>query len=157
MSILSKNAYSQFFIEYNWVFTYLLCWTLRQTKTILIYEKLISYVCQIWFWNFSWFSDCPYLELIGDSYCNDESNNANCNYDGGDCCVNINTDYCSDCTCFHFENCVVGFIPDVVGDGFCNDETNNVNCYYDLGDCCGYNVNNDLCSNCTCLGMDFLV
>ena len=36
---------------------------------------------------------------IGDGYCNDETNTFKCNYDGGDCCVNINADYCSDCNC----------------------------------------------------------
>ena len=30
----------------------------------------------------------------------DESNNANCNFDGGDCCGSCAiTDYCSDCLC----------------------------------------------------------
>ena len=32
--------------------------------------------------------------------CNDELNNADHNYDGGDCCfINSNKDYCSDCVC----------------------------------------------------------
>ena len=100
--------------------------------------------------------DCPHHPWIGDKFCNDQTNNVECNYDGGDCCVNMNTDYCTDCTCYHKENCEAGFTPSVVGDGFCNDETNNANCNYDFGDCCGYNVNNDLCSSCTCLGMAFL-
>ena len=94
--------------------------------------------------------------VVGDGFCNDETNNANCNYDGGDCCVNVNADHCTECKCYLNENCAFGFIPGVVGDGFCNDETNNFYCHYDFGDCCGYNVNNDLCSNCTCLGMAFL-
>ena len=37
--------------------------------------------------------------MIGNGYCNDETNNGNCNFDGGDCCVNVNTDYCSECSC----------------------------------------------------------
>ena len=37
--------------------------------------------------------------MVGDGICNDESNNPECNYDGGDCCVNVNTDSCSECNC----------------------------------------------------------
>ena len=71
--------------------------------------------------------------LIANGFCNDKTNNADCNYDGGDCCVDINTNHCSDCTCYHQENCIAGFIPSVVGDGFCNDKTNNADCNYDGG------------------------
>ena len=74
--------------------------------------------------------------LIANGFCNDETNTADCNYDGGDCCVNINTDDCSNCTCYHRENCLLGFTPSVVGDGFCHDETNNEDCNFDGGDCC---------------------
>ena len=50
--------------------------------------------------NFSRFSDCPYLELIGDGFCNDETNNENCNYDDGDCCgPEVDKKYCADCIC----------------------------------------------------------
>ena len=102
--------------------------------------------------NFSWFSDCSYLELIGDCFCNDEANNDNCNYDGGDCCgYNINTDYCSDCKCYHNEACVAGTHP-FVGDGFCHDDTNNANCSYDGGECCGSCVLKNHCTHCACLG-----
>ena len=103
--------------------------------------------------NFSWFSDCSHLELIGDGFCNDKTNNANCNYDGGDCCgYNINTDFCSDCKCYVNETCLAGTHP-LVGDGFCHDKTNNANCNYDGGDCCGDScVLNNQCSQCACLG-----
>ena len=37
--------------------------------------------------------------MVGDGYCHDELNNLDCSYDGGDCCVNVNTDYCSECSC----------------------------------------------------------
>ena len=46
--------------------------------------------------------------MIGDGYCNDETNNADCNYDGGDCCLTnndgyyysfLNKDHCSECLC----------------------------------------------------------
>merc|ERR1711935_845486 len=39
---------------------------------------------------------------IGDNYCDDENNNAACQFDGGDCCNNSNQFwdwYCSDCAC----------------------------------------------------------
>ena len=35
----------------------------------------------------------------GDQICDDINNNPICEYDGGDCCVNVNTDYCSECNC----------------------------------------------------------
>ena len=38
--------------------------------------------------------------MIGNGYCNDESNNPECVYDGGDCCGScMNTDHCSECAC----------------------------------------------------------
>ena len=43
-----------------------------------------------------------YYYLIGDGYCSDELNHADCDFDGGDCCL---TDkpfvdyYCEECTC----------------------------------------------------------
>ena len=42
-----------------------------------------------------------YADYIGDGYCDDGNNNADCEYDGGDCCgLDINTDYCFECNCF---------------------------------------------------------
>ena len=38
--------------------------------------------------------------LVGDGFCNDETNNAGCNFDGGDCCFNVNSDVCSECICY---------------------------------------------------------
>ena len=38
---------------------------------------------------------------IGDGYCDDETNNAGCHFDGGDCCgVNVITQYCNECICY---------------------------------------------------------
>ena len=43
---------------------------------------------------------CAYGKLVGNGMCNDETNIAECIYDGGDCCgACINTDMCSECTC----------------------------------------------------------
>ena len=95
--------------------------------------------------------------MIGDGFCNDETNHPGCNYDGGDCCIySPNNEKCSECACYHLETCNVGTHP-LVGDGFCNDETNNVECKYDGFDCCGSNINTDFCSDCTCHGITYLL
>ena len=31
------------------------------------------------------YKDCSHTELVANGVCNDESNNAECNFDGGDC------------------------------------------------------------------------
>ena len=37
---------------------------------------------------------------VGDGWCDDFSNNVQCNFDGGDCCSNdVKTDWCIDCLC----------------------------------------------------------
>ena len=91
--------------------------------------------------------------MIGDGYCQDGTNKAECNYDGGDCCkFRVNMDQCSDCTCFHQETCSISIASHgLVGNGYCNDETNNEACNYDGGDCCGSCVVDFYCENCTCL------
>ena len=89
--------------------------------------------------------------IVKDGICNDETNNEECDYDGGDCCSsNINTELCFECICYGKETCRAGIIPSSIGNGFCNDETNNEECNYDGGDCCKLPVNKDLCSNCEC-------
>ena len=43
---------------------------------------------------------CGSPEYKGDNFCDDENNNAGCEWDGGDCCGdNVNTQYCSVCEC----------------------------------------------------------
>ena len=38
---------------------------------------------------------------IGDGECDDATNNAECGYDGGDCCGDdVKTDYCNECICY---------------------------------------------------------
>ncbi len=90
--------------------------------------------------------------LVTNGFCDDESNNADCNYDGGDCCGScIDTDYCSQCACLG--EIIGNGIPNaLVGDGFCNDKTNIADCDYDGGDCCGSCVLNTQCIECACLG-----
>ena len=117
--------------------------------------------------------------MVGNGFCNDETNNLDCNYDGGDCCVvDANTTFCSECGCHFLETCASGYHPlvgngfcndatniaecdydggdccsnpDLVGNAICNNETNHLRCNYDGGDCC-VNVNTDYCSDCNCLG-----
>ena len=90
--------------------------------------------------------------LIGNGFCNDETNNAENEYDGGDCCgYNANKEYCSHCECYHNEMCTARITHPTVGDGYCNDETNIVACNYDGGDCCGVCLIGKYCSACKCL------
>ena len=37
------------------------------------------------------YKDCSYTELVANGVCNDESNNTDCHFDGGDCTANIST------------------------------------------------------------------
>ena len=58
-------------------------------------SKLVLYIC-----NELFVKDCEFPELVGDGYCHDETNNADCNYDGGDCCLsNRKSNHCSECLC----------------------------------------------------------
>ena len=118
--------------------------------------------------------------MVGNGFCNDETNNENCNYDGGECCVvNANKNACVECGCFLIETCADGYHPlvgngfcdaetniaecdfdggdccpnpDMVGNAICNDETNNLGCNYDGGDCCLMNMDTSSCSECSCYG-----
>ena len=90
--------------------------------------------------------------MVGNGFCNDETNIPACNYDGGDCCGrNVNVDHCSQCNCFYKETCDAGVTNNYVRDGYCDDETNIPACHYDGGDCCGSCIFTEYCSNCDCL------
>merc|ERR1711956_17065 len=69
-----------------------------------------------------------------DKWCDDENNNAECNWDGGACCLNDYSGwdtYCTDCECI--ECTPSGWH----GDNYCDDNLNTDNCLWDGGDCCG--------------------
>ena len=38
--------------------------------------------------------------MVADGFCDDDTNNLACNFDGGDCCgFEVLEDYCDDCNC----------------------------------------------------------
>ena len=86
--------------------------------------------------------------FIGNGYCDDGFNHAECMFDGLDCCgPNVNTDYCTLCECIEGSCLTQGWIAN----GYCDDINNNEACTFDGGDCCGPNVNTQYCTNCSCL------
>ena len=92
--------------------------------------------------------------IVRDGFCNDETNNPGCNYDGGDCCGScVVTEQCLECQCLGGVDGVELSSPSI-GDGYCQDGNNNGACNYDGGDCCGSCVNTDHCAECTCLAGD---
>ena len=136
-------------------------------------ESLSHEVIILLFYN----TDCPNPEAVSNGYCNDENNNAECNYDAGDCCGTcVVTEHCSECQCLNGVAgyvsssligdgiCHIGFdkseckyddgdccqTPDLVANEICNDETNNGICLFDGGDCCLSSPNTNLCSECSC-------
>ena len=43
---------------------------------------------------------CINLNWVGDGYCDDDTNNMECNFDGGDCCESYtDTQFCKRCQC----------------------------------------------------------
>jgi len=42
---------------------------------------------------------CSNPQWKGDGFCDDGNNNSGCDYDGGDCCGNVNTQFCIICNC----------------------------------------------------------
>lgn len=50
------------------------------------------------------FLGCIHQGLVGDGFCDDATNNLNCNYDGGDCCGSErDISYCNTCLCIDEE------------------------------------------------------
>ena len=95
------------------------------------------------------FQGCEIPGIVSDGYCDDLTNTAECNYDGGDCCgSNVNTGFCVDCICSSHDTCDGPL--ELISDGYCNDEMNNAGCNFDGGDCCAACINTDQCSECVC-------
>ena len=113
-------------------------------------------------------SDCAKPKFVGDGYCDDDNNNAGCDWDNGDCCGASNIyQYCDDCACLDCQyeaqgdDCVDEFTKvcknsKFQGDGFCDDGNNNGGCDWDGGDCCGAAVKTNYCSDCECLDCTFV-
>merc|ERR1712176_1494318 len=105
---------------------------------------------------------CGAPKYKGDKNCDDENNNAGCNYDDGDCCKktlgkDVVKKYCKICKCLdpkgQGENPCGA--PKYKGDKNCDDENNNAGCNYDGGDCCKKTLGKDVvktyCKICKCL------
>ena len=89
--------------------------------------------------------------MVGDGYCNDETNKIQCAFDGGDCCYScVIEDFCTKCLCLNEDD--GENINPLIGDGYCQDVTNNANCSFDGGDCCGSCIITSYCTNCSCIG-----
>ena len=106
---------------------------------------------------------CGQKEYKGDGNCDDDNNNAGCEFDGGDCCAksvggSVQKDYCKECKCLDPNpkgkpaGCGQEKYKD---DGNCDDDNNNEGCEFDGGDCCakslGKAVVKDYCKECKCL------
>lgn len=125
-------------------------------------------------WAYDDVQDCQgNIDAIGSGTCEEENNNPDCEYDGGDCCpctclleppVGSNTCapenfiYCQDpdaqSACDEYENC--GGDRRSIGDGACDTNNNNQDCGYDGGDCClctctHSSLDETFCSNFDCV------
>lgn len=93
------------------------------------------------------------IELMATGYCTFSNNNADCGYDGGDCCpstcassedylCSTDTRYCADPSASDFANEYYSRYQNCSGtiehisNGNCSAENNNLECGYDGGDCC---------------------
>ena len=113
--------------------------------------------------NVTYGADCRHQSSKGNGVCNDFANTKECDYDGGDCCLEGgNYDYCADCECIlgstsdslqklkekgldMESKCPIAHL-DLLGDGFCNQELNNKDCEFDRGDCSGTGTENKKCA-----------
>ena len=73
---------------------------------------------------------CP-ASFIGDGFCDEECNNAECSFDAGDC--------------DEPEDCAPGCLSTMLGDGACDDACDVAACTNDYGDCASSETCSDLC------------
>jgi len=119
--------------------------------------------------------NCAVPQWAGDNFCDDENNNPECGFDGGDCCDNTGEgwdNYCSLCECLEMPEtteppmetteepmetteepmgeCAA---PQWFGDNYCDDENNTPECGFDGGDCCDNEMEGytNYCNACECL------
>ena len=46
--------------------------------------------------------DCgEFIEFLADGFCDDENNNVERYFDGGDCCFDVYTIFCGECHCYY--------------------------------------------------------
>ena len=43
---------------------------------------------------------------LGDGWCDDFNNVVECYFDAGDCCFNVNPQFCTNCNCYEDGNCI---------------------------------------------------
>ena len=106
---------------------------------------------------------CPFWHLLGDNYCDDEANIAECGYDFNDCCKTENDrSLCTACLCIIPEDRKIvledkfekgcEIIADILpwsiyyGDGVCDVGFNTEEHFFDVGDCC---LENPICQSST--------
>ena len=100
---------------------------------------------------------CKYFDIVGDGYCDDEANTANCDFDEGDCChPDHDRSICTECFCMspkivqncdeYIYHCKMHEWHVDQGDGVCNEQLNSPECYFDGGDCCLED-----CTDCNCI------
>ena len=109
---------------------------------------------------------CGAPEWATDAACDDENNNAGCNWDDGACCGDdVDKTFCTLCECFGpvppnpspptptsspptTDGCGA---PEWATDAACDDENNNAACNFDDGACCGDDVDKTFCTKCECI------
>ena len=119
------------------------------TTPIIEFPTHLQSLCQRLF--FPVIIGCEYPENVGDGICDDPflTNNAECNFDGNDCCKSSPIMvYCDECICYPSQTCDGPL--ELIGNGFCDDETNTADCDFDGGDCCLNCPNKEHCTICSC-------
>ena len=89
---------------------------------------------------------CPVWSLVGDGYCDDEANIAECGHDLNDCCqVENDRSLCQNCSCvlsseerqvIKEKACKKEEYNYHLGDGICDHAYNKAENFFDVGDCC---------------------